>query len=397
MRAIHDCPGAAENAPLRIPSALSVSCHNPKRCGDWDRTTPREAVLALLSCLAHDRAVFLVPFLLVLLLMGCRSRTGPSIVFTRVPPAAEGGKDKIDVIQGRVIGSRPEQRIVLYARTGAWWVQPLANEPFTKINADGTWVNSTHVGAEYAAVLVEPGYNPATTVNTLPLAGDVVAAVAVAKAGSALVSKMLSFSGYEWRIRDAPSSRGGGNNYDESNAWTDSKGALHLRIAKRSGDWSCAEVTLTRSLGYGTYSVMVRDIAQLEPAAVFSIFTWDYGGDPNHREMDIEVSRWGDSSNRNAQFVVQPYYVPENATRFTLPAGVLTYSIHWEPGRLTFRTVRGSEAGSTARPVAEHVFTSGVPIPGIESMRMNLYIFRGAKEPLRNENEVVIEKFEYFP
>jgi hypothetical protein len=128
------------------------------------------------------------------------------------------------------------------------------------------------------------------------------------------------------------------------------------------------------------------------------MFTWDYAGTTeNYREMDIEVSQWGDPTSKNAQYVVQPFYIPANAARFTAPSGVLTHSFRWEAGRISFRTVRGSETGSKSRPVAEHVFTSGVPSPGIESVRMNLYVFRGAKVPLQNGAEVVIEKFEYLP
>jgi hypothetical protein len=143
---------------------------------------------------------------------------------------------------------------------------------------------------------------------------------------------------------------------------------------------------------------VVRDISHLAPAAVFSMFTWDYAGaDPNNREMDIEVSRWGDPTTKNAQYVIQPFYIPENSARFMAPSGVLTYSFRWEAGRMSFRTVRGSEAGGKSVPVAEHVFTTGVPASGIESVRMNLYVFRGAKVPLQDGAEVVIEKFEYLP
>ncbi len=225
-------------------------------------------------------------------------------------------------------------------------------------------------------------------------------AVAIAKGGSlgAPVTRTLFFSGYEWRIRDAPSDRGGKNNYNPSNAWTDSGGALHLRIAKVSGQWTCAEVALTRSFGYGTYSFVVRDASHLEPMVVFSMFTWDYAGtDRNHREMDIEVSRWGDPTSKNAQFVVQPFYIPENASRFTAPPGVLTHSFRWEPGRVSFRTVRGSGNGGETHTVAEHVFTSGVPSAGIETARINLYISRDAKQLPQNEAEIVIEKFMYLP
>ncbi len=337
-----------------------------------------------------------------MLVNGCHSRSGassPFIEFTRIPPAAEGGPDKLDIIEGRVIGGVPGQQIVLYAKSGTWWVQPLVSETFTKIQPNSKWINSIHLGTEYAAVLVEPGYHPPTTMSVLPTPGGGVVAVAIAKGAGpgSPVSKTLSFSGYEWRIRDTPSDRGGMNLYDASNAWTDSDGALHLRIAKQAGHWTCAEVTLTRSFGYGTYSIVVQDTSHLESPVVFSMFTWDYAGsDQNHREMDIEVSRWGDPTSKNAQYVVQPFFIPENASRFMAPSGVLTHYFRWEPGLATFHTVRGAGSGSKPR-VAEHVFTSGVPSPGIETLRMNLYVFGGAKDSLKNGAEVVIEKFEYLP
>jgi hypothetical protein len=338
-----------------------------------------------------------------LLLSGCRlkqSGTLPAIEFTRVPVSTARNPDKLDIIQGRVIGARPDEQIVLYAKSGAWWVQPLMSDPYTKLNSNYTWTNTIHVGTEYAALLVEPGYHPPVSMNELPRVGNGVLAVASAKTGGSatVVSKTLLFSGYEWRVRDAPSNRGGQNDYHASNAWTDSDGALHLRIARISDEWTCAEVSLTRNLGYGTYSFVVRDTSHLEPAAVLSMFTWDYAGeDPNHREMDIEISSWGDPTGKNAQYVVQPFYVPENSFRFTIPPGVLTHSFHWEPGRVTFRTFHGSESGADTRPIAEHVFTSGIPTPGVETARIDLYVFRSAKQPIQNENEVVIERFEFLP
>jgi hypothetical protein len=324
----------------------------------------------------------------------------PTIEFTRVPPAVEGASDQLDIIEGRVKGAPAESQIVLYVRTGKWWVQPLVNEPFSNLRPDSSWTNSTHLGTDYAALLVRTGFHPMPVLDELPAPSGEIAAVALARgsAPASLVTKTLSFSSYEWRIRTASSDRGGRNDYDASNAWTDANGALHLRVGKRGNDWTSSEIALTRNLGYGTYSFVVRDVALLEPAAVFSIFTYDYAGnDPNHREMDIEVSRWGDRSIENAQYVLQPFYVPENVSRFQAPSGVLTYSFHWEPGRLTFATVRGTASGKLARVVGQHVFTSGVPAPGVESVRLSTYVFRAAKESLQKGAEVVVEKFEYLP
>ncbi|HKE32624.1 MAG TPA: hypothetical protein VKD65_12925 [Candidatus Angelobacter sp.] len=335
------------------------------------------------------------------LLGGCRSsgaNVGPSIEFTRIPQADEAGRDKHDIIEGIVTGARAGQQIVLYARSGTWWVQPLVNQPFTKIQSNTKWTNATHLGTEYAALLVEPNYRPPATTDTLPTPGGAVAAVAIVKGQGSPPSKMLQFSGYEWRVRNAPSNRGGYNLYDPENAWTDVGGALHLRITKVEENWKCAEVSLNRSLGYGTYLFTVRDTSQLEPAAVFDMFTFDYAGaDQNYREVNIEISRWSDPASHNAQYVVQPYYLPTNVVRFNAPAGVLTHSFRWEPGRISFKTVRGASTHTRVPAVAEQVFTSGVPPPGIESVRMALYIFSSSKLPLQNGAEVVIEKFEYLP
>lgn len=339
---------------------------------------------------------------LCLVICGCHSREtkpDPSIEILRIPPADAGGPDKLDIIEGKVNGVQPEQRIVLYAKNRTWWVQPLLAEPFTRVRANATWTNSTHLGTEYAALLVGPGFHPPARLDELPARGGEVAAVSVVKGSDpkAGVTNTLQFSGYEWRIRSAPSDRGGRNLYDANNAWTDKRGFLHLRIAKASGQWTCAEITLTRSLGYGSYSFVAQDTSNLDPAAVFTIFTWDYAGsDPNNREMDIEISRFGDPAAKNAQFVVQPFYLPTNAVRFATPSGVLTHTLKWEPGRASFRTVRNGALGAKG-PVAEHVFTSGVPFPGAESVRMNLYVFHTARKPFEHESEVVVEKFEYLP
>ena len=198
-------------------------------------------------------------------------------------------------------------------------------------------------------------------------------------------------------MRDVPSERGGWTNrYDPENAWTDADGALHLRIAPDGAGWTCAEVILTRSLGYGSYSFVVRDMSRLPPPVVLGLFTWDdAAGDQRFREMDVEASRWGDPANANVQYVVQPYYVPANVSRFQAPAGTLTHTLRWEVGRASFRTVRGS--GAARALVAEHVFTSGVPLPGNEAVRMNLYVFGYPPLTLPLPIEVVVESFEYVP
>lgn len=335
---------------------------------------------------------------------GCQStKPGePTIIFTKIPPAREGGPDQTATIAGQVADARPGQKIVLYAKSGVWWVQPLVEQPFTDIQSDGSWKADIHFGTEYAALLVEPDYVPPAKTDSLPKVGRQIAVVSQIDGEKSAVnpSPTLSFSGYEWQIRTVSSDRGATKNeFDPANAWTDSNGFLHLKIARnKAGEWTCAEVKLTRSLGYGTYNFVVQEVSHLEPAAVFSMFTWDdLEGDQNHRELDIEVTRWGDPANKPMQFVVQPYYVPVNVARFDAPSGPAVYSFHWEPGRAGFKVVRGKKNAGRERPAAEHSFTSGVPSPESETVHLNLYIFGYGMTHLEKETEIIIEKFEFLP
>jgi len=341
---------------------------------------------------------------LSLLLAGCNSQSPPrkpSLQITQVPSADPGGPAQLDYIEGRAIGAQPGQQIVLYAHSGVWWIQPFTNQSFTKIQADSTWKNSTHLGTEYAALLVEPGYRPPAKAAVLPTEGNGVVAVVIApgKPAAPIISKVIRFSGYDWTVRSAGSDRGGEPNaYDPGNAWVDQKGYLHLRMEQRDGHWSCAEVSLTRSLGFGSYKFVVQDSSHLGPSAVVGMFTWDEAGtDENRNELDIELSRWGHPDGKNAQYVVQPFYVPENVARFTAPPGVLTHMFRWEPGKVSFKSVRGSVVGPGSKPVSEHVFTSGVPGAASEAVHIDLYEYHHSKSSSQQPAEVVIEKFEYLP
>jgi hypothetical protein len=328
----------------------------------------------------------------------------PTVVFSRVPAANQDSPGKTDIIEGRVIGVHPGQRIVLFSKTdGRWGVGQQSGRPFTDIESDGRWRSSIQLGIEYAALLVDPAYHPPEQTESLPVVGDGVVALAVIPgqgSAPALPSpKTLSFSGYEWTTSSGPIYRAGSRNFfDPANVWMDKGGAMHLRISGSPEKWTAAEVKLTRSLGYGTYRFEVRNVSHLEPSAVLTLVTWDgVGTESNRRELDVELSRWGYIDNDNAHFVVQPYYVPANIVRFRVPSGIFTHSFRWEPGQVTFSTTAGSANSRSARLINQHVFTSGVPSPGRESVRMSLYVFFRGQIPLKSENEIIIDKFEYLP
>jgi hypothetical protein len=345
-------------------------------------------------------------FLSAVALIGCHSekpQETPSITFTKIPPAAQGGRDRVDTISGSVSGARPGQRVVIYAKSGPWWVQPWPEHPFISIQSDSTWSTQTHLGYAYAALLVNADYHPAPTIDVAPvMSGSVAALKIVNGVGSLpdLPTVPLRFAGYDWKIRTTDAARGGLNNfYDADNAWTDESGALHLRISSKPKGWTCAQVALVRNLGYGTYNFVVRDTARLDPAVVLSLHTHDQSaGDQHFREWDIELGRWGRPTSReNAQFGIQPFYVPGNLARFTEPSGTLTYSMLWEPGRAVFKAFRGSSIEPDAHPLYEHTFTAGVPTPGQERLEAMFYIVAGEKSPRQKNTEVIIDKFEYLP
>ena len=345
-------------------------------------------------------------FVCAVALMACRSEKPeetPAITFTKIPPAAEGGRERLDTISGRVTGARPGQRIVVYAKSGPWWVQPWPEHPFTSIESDSIWSTQTHLGYEYAALLVNADYHPAPTIDVAPILGSSVKALKIVNGVGSLPDLPvvpLRFSGYDWKVRTVSAARGGLNNlYDADNAWTDGKGALHLRISNKPAGWTCAQVFLASSLGYGTYNFVVRDTARLDPAVVLSLHTHDQSaGDQHFREWDIEIGRWGRATSReNAQFGVQPFYVPGNLARFTEPAGTLTYSMLWEPGRAVFKGFQGSSIQAGMRPFYEHTFTVGVPSPGQERLEAMFYIVASEKGPRQKNTEVIIDKFEYLP
>lgn len=333
-----------------------------------------------------------------LLVEGCRTAATtpqPNIRFTRIPKGDSSGSDKNDIIEGTVTGAREGQQIVLYAKNGSWWLQPLLEAPFTKISSSNKWLNATHLGSDYAALLVDRDYRPDRNIKTLPAAGGPVAAVSATKGASASPAPTLQFSDYEWRVRTAASNRGGRNNpYSAANAFVDDGGALHLCIKKKGDRFECAEVALARSLGYGTYTFAVRDVSKLPRDLMLQLFTWDYsGGSPNHREMDVVILRRQAAPMATARFVVQPYQVSTNTCEFNLPPGAYAHSFRWEAEKIEFAT---SSASGHRRTVAQHNFTLGVPTPGLESVRMALYLPNSASQH-PTEAEVVIDRFEYAP
>ncbi|MBI2688416.1 MAG: hypothetical protein HYX27_19095 [Acidobacteria bacterium] len=231
-----------------------------------------------------------------------------------------------------------------------------------------------------------------------------VALLALSVPAAAQYSRVVSFSGYNWMVKTSRGKVGPGPNYfsdSANNVWVDTPGRLHLKLTKTGNKWYSAEVINTASLGYGTYRFYLDSVVDnLDPNVVLGLFTWNDAPDYNHREIDIEFSRWGNAADpANAQYVVQPYDTPGNLLRFTEPPATVQsiHSFQWTPTSISHRSVKGIDPATTnpADLIAEKTFTAFLPVPGGENARMNLWLFRGSAPSNRQTVEVIISRFEW--
>lgn len=216
----------------------------------------------------------------------------------------------------------------------------------------------------------------------------------------------MTFSGYDWTVKNSVGRVGPGPNYfsdSTDNVWTDAQGRLHLKIARRGGRWYCAEVVSALSFGYGTYRFYLDGpVDNLDPNVVLGLFTWSDLPDFNHRELDIEFSRWGKANNLNAQYVVQPYTLPQNIVRFDEPPGVAqsTHSFQWRSSSVLFQSLRGHYATPPDPGFVIQQWTfdqPGVPQAGGENARVNLWLFHGRRPMNGLPTEIIVNRFEFVP
>ncbi len=304
-----------------------------------------------------------------------------------------------------------DYRIAVYIYVGGWWTKPYwsESERLTTINSDSTWTCDITTGGvdetatRIAAYLVPKGYMPPIASGDASVPADVVAhAVAsmeVTRDPSGSV-RVIRFSGREWTVKKSTIPVGlpdAGNYFSDSpeNVWTDQQDRLHMRITHRDGKWYCPEVICGQSFGYGTYSFTLESVAaSLDRNVVLGLFTWDDDPASAHREIDIEFSRWGVAGDPNAQYVLQPWDQTGNRHRFTCPplAGQSVHSFTWRSDSLAFASTQGQT------PIHSWTFTgTGIPAPGNEHPRINLWLVNGSTAPPADgkEVEVIISGFRH--
>lgn len=100
-----------------------------------------------------------------------------TIDITNVPPSGDG-QDSMKTIAGIVKGMEHPQefRVVVYALSdGVWYVQPQEDQVFTVIQPDGSWNTDTHLGSEYASLVVRSTFRTPAQSGALPGGVDVIA------------------------------------------------------------------------------------------------------------------------------------------------------------------------------------------------------------------------------
>jgi len=223
-----------------------------------------------------------------------------------------------------------------------------------------------------------------------------LAATTVLAAGKPGYPTRVTWGAASWQVKTSTAAVGPGPNiFSALNVDVDNNGYLHLRISQQAGKWTCAEVIGPTSFGYGTYSFVVRTpLDGLDPNAVLGLFTWSDKAPYAHREIDIEVARWGDAADSaNAQFVVQPYNVTNHLVRFTEPGDVRTrQQFTWAATNVTWVATNLETNGEIARYVYSG---TDVPKPGDERVRLNFWLFRGTAPAAAAE--VVVESFSFTP
>eukprot|EP01121_Diplochlamys_sp_Union-15-3_P003751 TRINITY_DN13693_c0_g1_i1.p1 TRINITY_DN13693_c0_g1~~TRINITY_DN13693_c0_g1_i1.p1 ORF type:complete len:236 (-),score=38.91 TRINITY_DN13693_c0_g1_i1:159-866(-) len=210
----------------------------------------------------------------------------------------------------------------------------------------------------------------------------------------------LSWQGLQWTVKTGKAGPGP-NNWSPDNVFVDSDGALHLKITNDQGTWFCAELYTDQLYGFGTFQWQVdARIDQLDPNVVLGLF--QYGGPDGQNEIDIEFSRWGDSTYYPGSFTVYPSVSGFSPTSYAFPfslSGTYTTSRYsWSSTGVEYRFMGGFQPlNSTTNLIQSWNFqpsnSNRVPQhPMI--VDINLWLFNGHAPQNGQPVEVIIRGFQ---
>lgn len=220
-----------------------------------------------------------------------------------------------------------------------------------------------------------------------------------------LVGDSIRFAGLDWYVKDSRDKRTGpGTNFFSSskeNVWVDSLGRLHLKITPRNDSWYCPEVQLMKSLGYGKYSFTVEPLPQeLDKDVVIGLFVYDHADSiHHHNEVDVEISKWGKSDNKNAQFVMQPF--EDKAHRFNADLArnnEFSFEIYKKKIRFSAFSFADTVAERKSSEKTTHTYRLNHPFhPVAEKVCINVWLFKAIEPATLKPFEVILSDFRFTP
>lgn len=203
----------------------------------------------------------------------------------------------------------------------------------------------------------------------------------------------LGWSGYTWTVKNGAGLGPGPNNWSSSagSVFVDGTDSLNLVVRKIGNKWSCAEVYLPTSLGYGTYEFLVKNRSDtIDKNLVEGLFLY---ADDTH-ELDIEWSRWGSANNpNNGDFAAQG--APGDFTYWhqDIPAGAWHKArIAWTPASVRYQIEINSTVTQDWTVTGANNFA-----PRAERVHINNWLFRGRAPSNGAASTMTLASFTFTP
>jgi hypothetical protein len=222
-------------------------------------------------------------------------------------------------------------------------------------------------------------------------------------------AETLHWSGREWKVTNG--GMAGVVKGNPANVSVDEHGYLHLRIVKRDGTYTAAEVFSTEKVGFGTYQWQVEGaVDKMDKTTVLGLF--NYGaqagiGVDSENEIDIEFSQWNDTCHGcNADFTFYPATgnkslgpMEDNFTYDPKGSTLTTARFEWSSARIVGTIMGGLQPiGTTANVLQTLTFAPAdykARIPQVAlPVAMNLWCFHATPA---SDQEVVLRSFQFVP
>ncbi len=228
----------------------------------------------------------------------------------------------------------------------------------------------------------------------------VLAAVSTLLLSQLSLAKTLEWSGYEWHVKTSEEPFGPGPNMWSDagdSVWVDGQDRLHLKIRNINGQWHCAEVMSTKSLGHGQYIFYLDSrVDNLNANIAAGLFV--HSDDQN--EIDIEFSKWGQERRyTHHQFVLQPRIDDTNLHRsdWRVKSPRSTHGFIWSNDEVRFRSFTDHVIKGKRAIKRWNYAGPNNPVPNNEKVHINLWLYKGAPPTDGSEAILVVSKFIFVP